>query len=191
MEEIGAIADALLVGYESGGPPDMVTTQQRSYALTDSFELLARSLVVYATTGSLPASALSTGLLGPMGDGAAISHCGDRTLTVDEIVNAAVAALALLEESVTDRRPRRIPYMVDIAGQDCNPSELLRSMAESVHALMAGGTTASQAKVLKVEMVPPYATVLDSILEVPPLSNSLWLGKLQLWTIQPAPFRCE
>jgi hypothetical protein len=188
---IGAIAATLVEAFKEGQPPDMVTTDDATYSLADSFELLARTLVVYATTGSVPDTVKSTGLLGPMGDGAALSHCGDRTLTVQDIINAATATLLEVEETVTDRRPRRIPYVIDVADQACNPAELLRSMAESVHILMAGGTPATEAKVLKVDMVPPYGDALDTILDVPPRSNSLWLGKLQLWTVQPAPFRCN
>ena len=110
---------------------------------------------------------------------------------VSDVLSAARESVLWMEASASDNRPPRVPYVVDIAEMECNPSELLLGMARSVLILSAGGSPETQVVVEEVGLIPPVGDAFDAVIDGPDNANPKWLSKLQLWSVRAAPFRCD
>jgi len=188
---VATLAQQVQAGFATGRPPDTLEVDGMWVSLADAYELLALALRGYGTTGAFPETVSTTNVQGPIGAGASIAHCGKRTLTVGDVVPVAVASLEAIDASKSDVRPRRVPYVMDVAELECNVAEVLLAMARSVTILDAGGTVETEVVVEEVGVIPPMGDAFDAVMLGPSAANPLWLSKLQLWSVRAAPFRCE
>ncbi len=185
-----ALAQAVSTLFINNGIPNMVTANDRTYSLSEAFEILAGGLAHYNQTGSFPESVTVSQLLGPIGDPHDVDHVVMRSRPIQQVLDAASTALQTIETDISATRPARIPFSNPIDDEAINSAELLRVMADTVLKLDEGSTPTDSVDLNPSYLVPPYSDHLDLLYDQTPTSLPLWYAKLQLWSVKPAHFNC-